>query len=196
MSDKQTFNFGNHKTYVPYDGDGAAALLPFDGFVRCVIKRFKETSSKGESPKPMVKITLKVAEEDLPAHTLYAQALTGGVDRNDEDLGRQFANVLVSSGLYTLQTFQAEAARGTSKTIDELLNAIITQKKYVYVEVQADTYQNKTTSKVNNFVTQAVYEREVAGGTHRNYRQAGASGGGAKSSATAQQATGMLQGVI
>lgn len=195
MAENQTFNFGAHKGYRPYDGDGDAALLPFDGFVRCKIKRFKQETSKGDSPKPMVRLTLKVAEDDLPAQTLYSHRLTGGLDRNQEDLGRQFADVLYSSGLYTPESFEAEAARGTVKSVDELLNAIISQDRFVYVAIQAGVYNNKERSEVNNFVTQAVFEREVNGGTHRIYRTAGASANGG-SSPTQEQAKSMLDGVI
>lgn len=196
MSDSQVFNFGAHKGYTPYDGDGAAALLPFDGFFQVKVKRFKVTQTKGDSPKPMVRLTLKLAESDLPAHTLYGQAMTGGLDRNQEDLGRQFLDVLISSGLYTAESVQAAAAKGETKTIDELLNAIISQDRTLFVEVQADTYNGKTSSKVNNFVTKAVYDREVAGGTNRKPNGGGASASNGAANGAASAASGMLQGVI
>lgn len=187
----QVFNFGDLNSWTPYDGEGPAALLPFDGYVRCQVKSFKEQMSKGDTPKPLIKLTLKIDEEDLPAHTLYAQAMTGGLDKNNENLGRQFAEVIVSADLFNKDTFAAAAAKGESKTVAELMNAIISQNRHVYVQVQADSYQGKTTSRVNNFVTKAVYEREVSGGTHRIPREAPATNG-----ANTAAAKTMLSGVI
>lgn len=196
-NDTQTINFGDFKGYTPYDGDGAAALLQWDGFFKVQVKRFKTIMSKGENPKPMVKLTLKLAEEDLPQHTLYAQVFTGGVDRNGENLNRRFGDFLVSFGLYDADTLQSEASKGTTKTIDELINEVMTRNNVGYVEVQADTYQGKSASKVNNFVTKAVYEREVNGGTHRKPHGMQPNGGSdAANGASKQAASGMLSGVI
>jgi hypothetical protein len=196
MSDSQNINFGDFGGYTPYDGDGAAALLPFDGYVSVKVKRFKTVMTKGDSPKPMVKLTLKVADQDLPQHTIYAQAFTGGKDRNEENLNRQFADVLVSFGLFTAESLQAEASKGTVKTVDELVNEIITRDLTGFVEIQADTYQGKTSSKVNNFVTRAVFEREVNGGTHRKPHGLSAGGASQSNGASQQAASGMLSGVI
>lgn len=191
----QTLNFGDLQGYSPYDGDGQAALLPFDGFVKCTVKRFKEFMTNGDPSRPAVKLVLKTAEENLPAATLYAQAITGGApDRNGDSLARQFADVLISSGLFTAESLQAAAQQGKVSSIDELMNQIINEQRPVYVEVQADTYKGKTSSKINNFVTKAIYEREVAAGTAQRPRvQAAATPNGAGQTGAA---SGMLQSVL
>lgn len=161
----QTLNFGDLKSYTPYDGDGAAALLAQDGYYKVTLANFNEvTTSTG---KPMVKMTLKLNDPDLPPHVIYGQALTGGVDRNNESLARQFADVLISSGLYTKETLQAEAAKGTTETVATLLQQIINENRNLFVEVAAEAYGAKVTSKVKNFVTPELYSKHEQAGTHR-----------------------------
>lgn len=170
MTERQVINFADLPDYVPYDGDGAAALLPFDGYVRVQVKNYKETVTAGDTPKPQVALTLKVAEDDLPPHTLYGRVFTGGVDKNKKSLLRQFYDVLVSSGLYTVEDLNKAAARGDSKGVGELLDEIIRQNSYLYVEVEHHVYKGKESSGVNNFVTQKLYEKEVNAGTARKTR--------------------------
>lgn len=197
MSEQQfQFNFGNHKGYTTYDGDGAAALLDFDGFFAVQLKRFKLQMTKSEPAKPMAKLTLKLhPSEKLGAQTIYAQALIDGEDKNGDNMGRQFLDVLVSFGLFTEEQAQQKADRGEAADPDALLSAVIAQELTGYVEVQADTYQNKTSSKVNNFVTKAIYEREVNGGTARRPRSGGA-GAAPAGNGPGKAASGMLKDIL
>ena len=198
MSDQHVINFAEFTGYKAYDGDGAAALLPFDGYVQAKVKNFRTTTSSGDKPKPMVRITLLVDESDLQPSIIYGQAFTGGVDRNDDFLSRQFGNVLVSSGLYTEESLKAAAARGDVKTVDEMMNLIMQKDLPLFVEIQADTHKGKTTSKVTNFVTRALYEKEKAADTHRRARVGGGAAGNGSSggSATKQAAQDLLKGVL
>lgn len=160
-------NFADFKSYSPYDGDGAAGLLPFNGYVKVTATRFKTFVTEGDSPKPMVRLTLKTSEEDIKGVTLYAQAFTGGLDRNGEPLNRQFADLVISSGLFSPETLLQEANKGTVSTVEDIVGQIINEKRTLYVEVRAETYNKKVRSAVVNFVSRAIYEREVAAGGHR-----------------------------
>lgn len=196
MSENFTFNFSNVKGYTPYDGSGPATLLPFDGPVRAKLESFELKMSSGQVPKPLASVVLRVDEENLPPGKLYGNVLLGGKDHRDNDLGRQFADFMVSSGVLTADEIQAKANAGESINPAEVFQQVIDEDRWVYPETQAGVGSGKSKkmrSEVNGFVQLAVYERQFK---TRTNRPTAATAGKTNGAAAAKSATGLLDGVL
>lgn len=199
-----TIKMSRLKGYKDYSGDGAAPLLPFDGFVRLLPEKFEVTETRSDKPKPMVKWTLTLAEDDLPPHTLYAQTFIGGDDRNDKAMERQFATVMTSSGLWTEEDINKMAENDEDLNVEETAQAICDAAKndgvVVYGEIQKDTYKGKSSSRINNFVTRAVFEERVEKGKARIERNdsgaSSSSGSSTPSAAPSNAAASALDAAI
>jgi len=186
MSENITINFADALKYEPYTGDGAAVLLPFDGMVRTKILKFKTgTSSTGNKT---VKLVLAVAEDDVSG-TLYADIAVTGARSDGKANVEKFFDLLISAGQNLDQLRQAGQA-GKEGTVNEILNGLIKSGTVVICDVKADTYEGRTSSKVNNFVSpQRFSDAQTAGTARRTRSDGGASsitsngGGGASTSA-------------
>lgn len=169
MSDKISFkvDFGEAATYTPYEGLGTSSLLKQDGFYAVTITKVVAGRSK-ESQNPKFTIALSVIDEDEKGATLLADVLAGGKDKNGNPLSRQLWDVFHSMGMTQAQV-QGLAANGQQD--GDVVISTLTGKT-VYANVEAETYNGNTSSRVRGFIAGQRYNDAKAANAHRKPRKA------------------------
>ena len=160
------FSFAPHKEYTPYSGD-ASDMIPFDGFVAVKLGNMKPYLTK-EKKFPALKVASVILDEDGKGLRLVDDVMCGGKDKNGDDLGRQFCDLLVSAGT-PVDAIRQNAANGASAPIEHIIAKIA--GKEAYCEIQADVYEGKDTSKVINWITKERYDQAKVIGAHRRSRR-------------------------
>lgn len=179
MSD--IFNFGELNEFQPYEGDGAAVLLPFDGDVQ--VKVTKITKGESSSGNKTVKIVMQVAETDLPGGTLYKDIPYTGKRRDGKPNAFGFGEFLMSCG-WTLEQIKGAASANQNIDMDKIIHQILSENSTSYVSVVAGTYNGRERSEVTNFITKERYDKQAAS-RRRPRQQQGVVGNGAGSTAVA-----------
>lgn len=166
MSD--TFNFGIVDGYTPYEGDGASIDLGFEGSVSVKITKLKQGKSK-TSGNDTVKVTMRVNDDDLTAKgILYSDIPVSGTRSDGKQNAEKFFDFLLSCG-WPLDQLNAMAKGKKAMSFDEIFTKILNENNIGYVTVSPNTYQGRTSSRVDNFITKAKHEENVAAGTHRQF---------------------------
>lgn len=160
------FSFAPHKEYTPYSGD-ASDMIPFDGFVCVKLGNMKPYLTK-EKKYPALKVAAVIGDEDAKGMRLVDDVMCGGKDKNGDDLGRQFCDLLVSAGT-AVEAIRQNAANGATAPIEQIIAKIAGRE--AYCEIQADVYDGKDTTKVINWITKERYEMAKAIGAHRRPRR-------------------------
>lgn len=167
-SDKVSFtvDLGELANYTPTEGLGGNALLKMDGFYSGQIT--KVLLKKSSTGNPMFLVQQIVQDADEKGQSLLQNVLCGGKDKNGEPLSRQLGQFLTGLGM-TQDQIRAFAANGVQD--GEALAAKFVGK-IAYFSVEAETYESKMSSKINNYISKQQYDDAVAIGAHRKPRRA------------------------
>ena len=172
------FNFGKHKDWAPYTGDGGSDLFPFDGFIAVQLVNMRPYFTE-KNKYPALKVSGVCQDEEAKGARVISDVLCGGTDKNGEDLGRQFLTLLHSSGTPE-ESIKQNAANNVEGSIKAISSQLV--NRVAYAEIERDMYDGKETTKVKNWIAKERYEQAKAIGAHRRKpRQvlAGAGTGGA-----------------
>lgn len=180
-------DFGEAAGYTPYEGVGTSALLKMDGFYAVTIQKVTPGRSK-DAGNPKFILTCVVQDEDEKGQTLIADVLAGGKDKNGNPLSRQLWDVFHSIGL-TQQQVQALATNG-AQDMSVVINSL--QGKIGYANVEAETYNGNTSSRVRGFVSSQKYNDAKAANAHRKPRRADQSFSGAPAGVAATSTPSVL----
>jgi len=182
MSDKISFkvDFGEAAGFVPYEGLGSSALLKQDGFYTATIQKVVPGKSK-ESGNPKFIFSLVVQDEDEKGQTVIGEALAGGKDKNGNALSRQLWEVFFSMGMTQAQV-QGLASNGMQDA-EAVANTLT--GKTVFINVEAETYKDNTSSRVRGFIAKQRYEDARAANAHRKPHKAATSFSGPPAGAAA-----------
>lgn len=162
------FSFAPHTQYAPYTGEGGSDPFPQDGLYAVKLGGFKPYFTK-DKKFPALKVHGVAEDEDAKGLRLIDDVLCGGKDKNGDDLGRQFCDLLVSSGT-AVDSIHQNAQKGVEGSISAITKQLV--NRVAYVEIEADVYEGKETSKVRNWITKERYEQAKAIGAHRRKRRA------------------------
>lgn len=163
MAEKISFNIdlSGLKDFTPYEGLGSSALLKQDGYYQTTINKIVLGKSSTGNPKYIVSMT--VTDADEKGQTLLADVLVGGTDKNGNSNIRRLGEFLHSLGM-SLDVIRNLSANGQvpgEALAQQLLG------KLAHVEVQAETYNGNTSSRVQNFIAPNRYTDAVAANAHR-----------------------------
>lgn len=167
MAEKINFNIdlAGLKDFVPYEGLGTSSLLKQDGYYQTTINKIVLGKSSTGNPKYIVSMT--VTDADEKGQTLLADVLVGGLDKNGNSNIRRLGDFLLSVGM-GVEAIRALAGNGQvpgEALAQQLLG------KLAHVEVEAETYNGNTTSRVRNFIPPSRYSDAVAANAHRKPRR-------------------------
>jgi hypothetical protein len=168
MAEKVSFNvdLSGLANYTPVEGIGSSSLLKMDGFYAATIT--KVLMGKSSSGNNKFIVGLAVQDADEKGATLIADVLVSGQDKNGNPNIRQLGDLLNSLGM-TMEQVRGFAANGTQP--GEGLAQTLTGKT-VYCNVEAETYNNDTRSRVRGYITQQRYADAVSANAHRKVRKA------------------------
>ncbi|APU88858.1 hypothetical protein Rctr197k_027 [Virus Rctr197k] len=162
------FAFAPYKEYKPYEGDGGTDTFPFDGFIAVKFSSFRPYFTK-DKKYPALKAAGLAEDDDAKGMRVMDDVLCGGKDKNGEDLGRQFVDLLLSSGT-ALESVHKNAASNVEGSIKAITAQLV--GRIAYAEIEADVYDGKETTKVKNWITKERYEQAKLIGAHRRKRRA------------------------
>jgi len=169
MADSFTFSFAGLTDYSPYTGEGGSDIIPFDGYVAVKLVSFEAYHTK-DKKYPAVKVRATIEDEDAKNMRLIDDVLCGGKDKNGNDLARQFADLLVSSGT-TPESIQENARKGVSADIATICGQLV--GRVAYCEIQASKKPDGADStEVSNWILKERYEQAKTIGAHRRGRRA------------------------
>ena len=168
MAEKIDFNvdLSGLSAYTPVEGIGTSSLLKQDGFYSATIT--KVTLGKSQSGNSKFILSLAVQDTDEKGATLIADVLLSGSDKNGNPNIRQFGDLLASMGM-SQDAVRQFAANGTQP--GATLATTITGKT-VFVNVEAETYEGNTRSRVRGFINGQRYNDAVSANAHRKPRKA------------------------
>lgn len=171
MADKIAFNvdLGELANFTPTEGLGGNALLKQDGFYKGHITKI--VLKKSSTGNPMWLVQQIVDDEDEKGQSLLQNVLLGGKDKNGEPLSRQLGAFMTGVGL-TQDQIRAFAQKGS---VDGEQLAQLFIGKPVHFSAEAETYEGKMSTKINNYVSEQQYKDAVAANAHRKPRRADAS---------------------
>jgi len=176
MADQQNnvdfnFSFTPFKEYQPYTGEGGSDPFPFDGFV-CVkptsIVPYFTRAKDGQPSKPAVKVHGVAQDDDAKGLRIIGDVLCGGKDKNGEDLGRHFIDLLLSSGT-PLENIHRNAQSGAEGSIKAITKPLL--ERMLFAEVEADVFDGNPTTRIKNWVTKERYEQSKLAGAYRRPRR-------------------------
>lgn len=176
MADNVTrgFNFGKGKDFTPYAGE-SADCIPFDGYVAVALTGSATYDSKpnerGERA-PMIRVNAVLQDEgEGQGLRVISNLHLDGNDRNGGWMGRQFLEFMHSCGT-TLETIQKNAENGVViNDANAIVKKFIEEKRLGYIEVEADVYDGRETSRVKSWISKEKYEQAKLVGAHRRKRR-------------------------
>jgi hypothetical protein len=169
------FNFAKGKDFTPYAGE-AVDCLPFDGYVAVALTGSATFDSKpnerGERV-PMIRINGVVQDEgEGQGMRILSNLHLDGTDRNGGWMGRQFLEFMHSCGT-TLETIVKNAESGVViNDANLIVKKFMEEKRLGYLEVEADVYDGRETTRVKNWISKEKYEQARLVGAHRRKRRA------------------------
>jgi len=167
MAEKVSFSIDltELKDFTPSEGLGSNSLIEKDGsYTGNITKVMLQKSKDG---KPMFLVQQIVDDADAKGAMLLQNVLVGGRDRNGDPLARQLGSLLTSIG-YSVEQIRGLAATGN---IDGEAMAKQLTGKRVYFTVEAEAYEGKISSRIQNYVTKQAYDDAVAANAHRRPRR-------------------------
>lgn len=185
MAEKISFNIdlSGLSNYTPVEGVGTSALLKMDGFYAAAIE--KVTLGKSSSGNNKLILTLSVQDADERGQTLVADVLVSGTDKNGNGNIRQLGDLLSSLGM-TQEQIRAFAGNGTQS--GDAFGASL-KGKVAHCNVEAETYDGNTRSRVRGYVTKQRYDDAVSANAHRKPRKADTAFAGAPAGVTTAPVT-------
>jgi len=168
MADKVSFNIdlSGLANYTPVESIGSSSLLKMDGFYSAIITKIMLGKTGTGNNKFIVGLAVQDADEK--GATLIADVLVSGTDKNGDPNIRQLGHFLSSIGM-SMEQVRAFAANGTQP--GEGLAAQL-QGKLCFPNVEAETYEGNTRSRVRGWVNKQRYDDAVAANAHRKPRKA------------------------
>lgn len=167
MAEKISFSIDltELKDFTPTEGLGSNSLIEKDGSYTGNITRVM--LQKAKSGNPMFLVQQIVDDADAKGAMLLQNVIVGGKDRNGDSLARQLGALLTSIG-YSVEQIRGLAANGS---IDGEAMAKSLIGKRVYFTVEAEAYEGKISSRIQNYVTKQAYDDAVAANAHRRPRR-------------------------
>lgn len=167
-NDKVSFiiDFSGLANYAPVEGIGSSSLLKMDGFYAASIERV--TQGKSSSGNNKLILSLSVQDADERGQSLIADVLVSGQDKNGNPNIRQLGDLLYSLGM---SPEQVKAMASTAATPGEAFGNQL-KGKTTHVNVEAETYNGNTTSRVRGYISKQRYEDAVSANAHRKPRKA------------------------
>lgn len=167
-NDKVSFviDFSGLANYAPVEGIGSSSLLKMDGFYAATIERV--TQGKSSSGNNKLILSLSVQDADEKGQSLIADVLVSGTDKNGNPNIRQLGDLLYSLGM---SPEQVKAMASTAATPGDAFGNQL-KGKTTHVNVEAETYNGNTTSRVRGYISKQRYEDSVAANAHRKPRKA------------------------
>lgn len=183
-------DFGGLANYAPVEGVGTSSLLKMDGFYAATIE--KVTPGKSSSGNNKLILTLAVQDADERGQTLVADVLVSGQDKNGNPNIRQLGDLLYSLGM------TPEQVKGMAGTAGQPGDAFGNQLKgkVTHVNVEAETYNGETRSRVRGYIAKQRYEDAVSANAHRKPRKADTSFAGAPAGVAAPAASVTTNGTV
>ena len=180
-NDKVSFNidFSGLSSYTPVEGIGTSALLKMDGFYAASIERV--TLGKSSSGNNKLILTLAVQDADEKGQTLVSDVLVSGQDKNGNPNIRQLGDLLASLGM---SMEQVRAMAGNPAAPGDAFGGQL-KGKTTHVNVEAETYNGNTRSRVQGYITKQRYDDAVSANAHRKPRKADTSFAGPPAGITA-----------
>lgn len=168
MADKINFNvdLSGLASYTPVEGIGSSSLLKMDGFYSAVVTKILLGKSSSGNNKFIVGLAVQDADEK--GSTLIADVLVSGTDKNGNPNIRQLGDFLSSIGM-SMEQIRAFAANGQQP--GEALAGQL-QGKTCFPNVEAETYEGNTRSRVRGWVNKQRYDDAVSANAHRKPRKA------------------------
>jgi hypothetical protein len=168
MADKVAFNVDLSKLadYTYVEGVGTSTLLKMDGYYSVAVVKLTEGTTASGNHKFIANLTVQDADEK--GASLIADILVSGTDKNGKSNIRQFGDFLSSLG-FTQEQIRGLAANGQAS------GAALAQQlagRTGYANVERNSYDGKTYSRVNGWITQQKYEDAVAANAHRKLPRA------------------------
>jgi hypothetical protein len=160
-----TIDLAGLSNYTPVEGIGTSSLLKMDGLYSATIN--KVTLGKSASGNHKFILSLSVLDADEKGASLLSDVLVSGTDKNGTPNIRQFGDLLLSIGM-TQEQIRAFAGNGQQP--GEGVAQTITGKT-VFCNVEAETYNGNTRSRVQGFVNQQRYTDAVSANAHRKPRK-------------------------
>lgn len=167
MTEKISFNIdlSELKDFTPTDGLGSNSLLDKDGTYTGLIAKIMLTKAK--DGKPMFLVQQIIDDADAKGAMLLHNVLVGGKDRNGDPLIRQLGALMTSCG-FPVESIRALSANG-SVNADQIVALLV--GKRVFFTAEAEAYEGKLSSKIQNYVTKQAYDDAVASNAHRRPRR-------------------------
>lgn len=167
-NDKVSFviDFSGLANYAPVEGIGSSSLLKMDGFYAATIERV--TQGKSSSGNNKLILSLSVQDADERGQSLIADVLVSGQDKNGNANIRQLGDLLYSLGM---SPEQVKAMASTAATPGDAFGNQL-KGKTTHVNVEAETYNGNTTSRVRGYISKQRYEDAVSANAHRKPRKA------------------------
>ena len=191
-NDKVSFviDFSGLANYAPVEGIGTSSLLKMDGFYSATIERV--TQGKSSTGNNKLILSLSVQDADERGQSLIADVLVSGSDKNGNPNIRQLGDLLHSLGM------TPEAVKALAGTAGQPGEAFGNQLKgkVTHVNVEAETYNNNTTSRVRGYISKQRYEDAVSANAHRKPRKADTAFAGAPAGVTAPAASVTTNGTV
>lgn len=163
MSDAFAFNYSGLEKYSPFDGGDGGGVVPAEGTYTLRIDATSLEKSK-DGTKGMVKIKGTITDPDGGNTPVVARPHYYGVDRNGENLARQFFDVLSSVGYPESELAKFASFQG--QPFDVILNQLGLVGKTCSVRAKYDVYNNRLKTVIE-FVTPKVAEQDVKSGQAR-----------------------------
>jgi len=167
--------------YVPFEGLGSNGLLKFDGLYTGLVTKI--IPGKSGTGNPKWTIAQVVQDEDEKGQNLVSTVLIGGVDSKGEPLIRQLGAFMTSIGM-TLDQIKKFASDNASKPPDVKTLASLFVGKTVHIQCEAEPYEGKMSTKVQNYVSPQAYVDAKAANAHRKPRRADATFSGPSTTTT------------
>lgn len=191
-NEKVSFNidFSGLANYAPVEGIGSSSLLKMDGFYAATIERV--TQGKSSTGNNKLILSLSVQDSDERGQSLIADVLVSGTDKNGNPNIRQLGDLLHSLGM------TPEAVKALASTSAQPGEAFGNQLKgkVTHVNVEAETYNNNTTSRVRGYISKQRYEDAVSANAHRKPRKADTAFAGAPAGVAAPAASVTTNGTV
>lgn len=191
-NDKVSFiiDFSGLANYAPVEGIGSSSLLKMDGFYAASIERV--TQGKSSSGNNKLILSLSVQDADERGQSLIADVLVSGSDKNGNPNIRQLGDLLHSLGM---APEQVKALAGTAGQPGDVFGGQL-KGKTTHVNVEAETYNNETRSRVRGYIGKQRYEDAVSANAHRKPRKADTAFAGAPAGVSASAASVTTGGTV
>lgn len=147
-----------------------SAVLQVEGTSRCKLKagEFDIVGEEGKK-KGQVFWTVELTDPDLVGNAIRGRTFVNGIDKNNQSMARQVADILVGCGMMTAEQVRQAAAAKTGVLASDLIAQCI--GKDTFCRFQHGSYTKNgmryPTTEVDGFIDLALYEKSKVDKKHR-----------------------------